>query len=215
MSEEQVKTRQEFEREKSQLIADHPFLKPVLPGYYVDAKFCAANIRIELKKEFPETKFSVTSGGALRVKWIDGPSGRRVDAILNKYKSGRFDIMQDIYESSESPWNAAFGGTQYIFSEREFSESALDSMVDLLYLALQSNMDSIQKESGVKMKSTHPAIEIPGLDIAVPEALDVLARAWNFDQEEIETEVHGRNGWLIDMARRALATERSSTPALN
>lgn len=66
---------------------------------------CAKAIRNELKKAYPNTKFSVTSesfsmGNAVRINWDNGPTVEMVDAITGKYEYGHFDGMTDSYEYS-------------------------------------------------------------------------------------------------------------------
>lgn len=65
----------------------------------------ARAIRKELKKAFPEQKFSVTSdSGAMtssvRIEWTEGVQVKDVDAIVNKYKYGSFNGMIDMYENT-------------------------------------------------------------------------------------------------------------------
>ena len=89
-------------------------------GYVVAAK----NIRIELKKTFPTVKFSVRSesfsmGNAIRVSWTDGCDVAGVDEITNKYKSGTFNGMDEIYEYENTLWGAAFGESKYITTSRD------------------------------------------------------------------------------------------------
>lgn len=67
----------------------------------------AAAIRTELKAAFPSVKFSVTSeifsgGDACRVSWENGPTTEKVTEYSNKYQSGHFNGMEDIYEYSNS-----------------------------------------------------------------------------------------------------------------
>lgn len=71
------------------------------------AALCAAAIREELKKEFPNYKFSVTSdnfanGNAVRIAWTDGPTEEQVKKYTNKYEYGHFDGMTDMYEYSNN-----------------------------------------------------------------------------------------------------------------
>lgn len=66
---------------------------------------CAKAIRQELKENFPETKFSVTSegfagGDAVNISWEDGPTTDQVEEITGKYQYGHFDGMIDMYEHS-------------------------------------------------------------------------------------------------------------------
>lgn len=60
-----------------------------------DNKITAQNIRNTLKAEFPTVKFSVrcapaySGGSAIDVEWTDGPTEKRVDALLAPFKPAR------------------------------------------------------------------------------------------------------------------------------
>jgi hypothetical protein len=67
----------------------------------------SAAIKAELKKEFPNTKFSVTSdtysgGNSVRISWTDGPTNAEVEKYSSKYQYGQFNGMEDIYEYTNS-----------------------------------------------------------------------------------------------------------------
>ena len=69
------------------------------------AALAAKAIRMELKKSFPKTKFSVYSknysgGNSVHVSWKGGPRESTIDKIINKYQYGHFDGMTDCYEFS-------------------------------------------------------------------------------------------------------------------
>ena len=75
---------------------------------YIDIKMTAQLIRTELKKAFPETKFSVRlkrySGGShVDVDYTDGPPSKAVEAITNLFYGRGFDGMTDCstYHDSE------------------------------------------------------------------------------------------------------------------
>lgn len=92
------------------LASNHPYLVPAGNSLTTAAK----NVRIELKRAFPDVKFSVrtsrfTGGDDLRVEWTDGPNTKQVDAITKKYAAGSFDGMTDCYDYSSSAWTDAFG----------------------------------------------------------------------------------------------------------
>ena len=84
----------------------------------------AKNIRIELKKAFPEVKFSVRSesysgGDHININWTDGPLTDDVEKITGKYQKGDFDGMEDIYNyNHENVWPDVFGGSRYVFENR-------------------------------------------------------------------------------------------------
>jgi hypothetical protein len=60
-------------------------------------------IKQELKKVFPETKFSVryesfSGGDSVDVDWNFGPTDEEVTKIISKYQMGHFNGMIDLYE---------------------------------------------------------------------------------------------------------------------
>lgn len=87
-----------------------------------DKATAASNIRRELKGKFPGVKFSVTQrrgGSSITVRWTGGPRKNEVDAVLAKFAVGHFDGMTDSYSYNRSPWCEVFGGSEYIFCERD------------------------------------------------------------------------------------------------
>ena len=57
----------------------------------------ATLIRHQLRIEFPQTKFSVTSdNNSINISWTDGPSDRAVEDITKNYQFGGFDGMIDM-----------------------------------------------------------------------------------------------------------------------
>lgn len=94
----------------------------------------AKNMRIELARAFPGVKFSVKSrrfsgGDAIDVRWIDGPDGKAVDAIIDKYESGTFDAMTDCAGSVRDAWTDAFGDARFVSSVRDNSDKAIASAI--------------------------------------------------------------------------------------
>lgn len=74
---------------------------PPAPKVYERAKDTAVKIRKALKKEFPATKFSVTSeeyagGSSVRVAYVDGPPLRRVQQVAGHFQGAEFDGMVDL-----------------------------------------------------------------------------------------------------------------------
>jgi hypothetical protein len=85
---------------------------------------CAALIRQELKANFPQTKFKVTSsnysmGDSVNVSWTNGAAHEQVEQLLAKYQYGRFNGMEDVYESTNRRDDIA--QTKYLFCDREIS----------------------------------------------------------------------------------------------
>jgi len=120
------KQKQEEEQRKKHR-QEHPYLikqeDSNLSGYALGAK----NLKIELKKAFPDIKFSVKSesyagGCSIHVNWVDGPSREAVEKYANKYQEGSFDGMNDLYTYSDQVWSDVFGGAKYVFCDREITE---------------------------------------------------------------------------------------------
>lgn len=96
-------------------------------------------VRGILKKEFPETKFSVRSksyagGSSIDVDWEDGTSTKKVEALVGKYHGADFDGMIDLKTYNDRPY-----ANDFIFCQRAYSKEALD------YKAVQ-----IAKDFGIK-----------------------------------------------------------------
>lgn len=95
----------------------------------------AKAIRKELKKEFPLTKFSVTSqifagGNSVHIEWTDGPTMDQVDKITNKYQEGHFNSMEDMYELSNLQNDIP--QVKYVQTRREVSEDIKIKIFDNL-----------------------------------------------------------------------------------
>lgn len=64
---------------------------------YITCKETAKLARAALKKAFAGVKFSVRSdNSSLRIEWMDGPTVKQIDAVVQCYGGGRFDGMIDM-----------------------------------------------------------------------------------------------------------------------
>lgn len=127
------------EQERERLKREYSYLiqKPEGGG-----KGAAQNIRIELKKNWPKIKFSVKSKySSVDVSWTDGPTEAQVDDIIQKYKAGSFNGMEDIYEYSEDAFNDVFGSAQYIFGHRHYSDALFNRAFTMLKTRYSGNID--------------------------------------------------------------------------
>lgn len=94
----------------------------------------AKNIRVELKRAYPSVKFSVhtskySGGDSVRVSWADGPTAEQVEHITNKYAGGSFDGMTDSYDYKHSPWTEVYGDAKYIFCDRDYSDTMIETTI--------------------------------------------------------------------------------------
>jgi len=103
-----------------------------------DCVTAAKNIRTELKAAFPKVKFSVTSdkfagGNAVRITYTDGPCSESVEAICEKYQTGNFNSMEDLYEyDNDNLWTDAFGSSKYVTVNRNFSDASIAAAIEIV-----------------------------------------------------------------------------------
>lgn len=112
------------EHEKDRIRREHPDLTVYGNDEHSQYAIGAKNLRKELNKAFPETKFSVTSEGysmgcSIDVRWAGGPSSEEVSKIADKYQYGHFDGMEDLYHYHEEVWTDVFGGAKYVCCQRK------------------------------------------------------------------------------------------------
>lgn len=87
----------------------------------------AKRLKDELKSEFPDVDFSVTSdsfagGTSVDVRWTDGVTTQQVKAIADKYQKGAFDGMRDLYEYDRV--NDDLPQAKYVQVQRSWSDQA-------------------------------------------------------------------------------------------
>jgi hypothetical protein len=130
---------------EERLIKENPDLIPLKisgkHGYVTAAK----NIRVELKKAYQMIKFSVRSssysnGNSIDIGYFDGPTAKRVEQIANKYESGYFNGMEDIYEYQSSTWTDVFGEAKYISVNRHISYTTAMIIFNKLIPEISGNL---------------------------------------------------------------------------
>lgn len=95
-----------------------------------EAAQAAKLIRAELKKAFPNVKFSVRSnnyagGDSVYVRWTDGPVRDAVAKITGKYQYGHFDGMIDLYEYSNNI--EGLPQVKYVLESRDISDEVYEA----------------------------------------------------------------------------------------
>lgn len=80
-------------------------------------------IRLELKAAFPAVKFSVRSTSSINIRYTDGPTPKRVEAIVAKFEGKSFNGMDDsTHYKPPFFYNGEWVSTYcYIFVNRELS----------------------------------------------------------------------------------------------
>ena len=127
--EKAAKKNSEIDIEVGKLHKKYPNAKP--EGKESGQARAASNIRMELKTEFPRTKFSVRSRSAsmmsaVDVYWTDGPKVEDVDAIINKYQTYSGMDQTDYASSKDGAFHRAvrivLGSAKYVSSHRKISD---------------------------------------------------------------------------------------------
>jgi len=110
----------------------HYLLKKADKPDWSDHRLAAVNIRRELSRAFPGVKFTVksksyTGGDSINIGWLNGPTGREVAGITNKYQEGSFDGMTDCYNyDPDESFRGTFGGAKYVFNNRDYTVEGLN-----------------------------------------------------------------------------------------
>jgi len=103
----------------------------------LDAKQAAKLIRSDLKKHFPQTKFSVRSAHytTVRIGWTNNESIKEIEKLTARYEMGQFNGMTDSYDYSNS--RNDIPQVKYVFCERTLTDDVtkkIDEMIDLHYI---------------------------------------------------------------------------------
>lgn len=81
-------------------------------------KIANKNIRILLKKQFKGVKFSVRkeSYDSTWVTWpqSSGLARKAVQDVVSIFRTGFYDIEEDIHRDEDAPFNVVFGGIRYL-----------------------------------------------------------------------------------------------------
>lgn len=92
----------------------------------------AKAIKQELKQLFPTVKFSVKSstysgGSSVDVDWEDGPTITQVLFVLDKYEYGKFNSMEDMYESNNR--REDIPQVKYVMEHRTMSQKTREELI--------------------------------------------------------------------------------------
>jgi len=162
-AEQQTKNAYSREVERLKAAPEYTHLEQY-DGKTYTGKLAAINMRTELKRAFKGVKFSVrTDSNCVRISWTDGVIKAQVEEIANKYKSGGFNGMEDIYEHSQSPWKEVFGSTMYLSTNRTESPELAQKAIDSLFEQYSCNFEGIKKPMGEAYKNGDTwRFEVPG-----------------------------------------------------
>ena len=186
-------------------------MNPVMETKYVRAADTAKLIRAELKAAFPTIKFSVRShvyaGGLwVAVHYVRGPVTRRVQRIMDRFKSAWFDGMRDLKESVVHDYLNADGsverihyGNDYGSASREWPtqvEEYADYLACARIIAIRCILHDAQ---GQKAQPSVEELGTPSADKPY-EWFNALHR-WHFGNNDLSTLARAmafERDWLLD-----------------
>lgn len=197
--EKEEREQREYEEARERLIKDFDYLERVQNRY--DHKVTGRNIRTELKREFPQVKFSVKKSGydCYNISWTDGPTTEQVEKIVNRYKTGCFDAYTDYHYSESSPFTDLFGGVDYIFTSREISETALKQTRERYKDLTADNMRTYNYDNGEFVHLAYDARTLDELISRIAWRLDFMPK---IEKKETET-VKADGVQIVDYSEKA------------
>lgn len=100
-------------------------------GYKSSHAAAAAAIKSELKAQFPNIKFSVTSdcfsmGNSVDISWTDGATEKEIKKITSKYQYGNFNGMDDMYEITNN--RTDIPQAKYVSEHRKLSDDLINKV---------------------------------------------------------------------------------------
>jgi len=109
-------------KEKNELPKKYPHLTVNTQD---DQNITKKNLVADLKKNFPNVKFSVKKSNysTYNISWTDGPAESDVEEIASKFEGYTTDITGDYRDPDPSNFNKVFGDFKYVFYSRSASES--------------------------------------------------------------------------------------------
>lgn len=130
-------------------------------------RLAARNIRASIKSAFPELRCSVrrTTYGNVIVNWKDGPLPEQIEAIVQRYRAGRYNKIAGAYEYCRLPWVEVFGAAKYISAVREESDDLVEKAIAALFAKHPANLIGIDKPTASTYKGGGLCgIAVPGFD---------------------------------------------------
>lgn len=109
-------------QEKNELPKKYPHLTVNTQD---DQNITKKNLVADLKKNFPNVKFSVKKSNysTYYISWTNGPAESNVEEIASKFEGYTTDITGDYRDPDPSNFNKVFGDFKYVFYTRSASES--------------------------------------------------------------------------------------------
>lgn len=205
-------------KEIQALPALYPHLKPYNPkeDSYKQLK---ANIVADLKANFPTVKFSIKkrSGDAIYISWTNGPTKRKVEEVTRKYTDHVTDFTGDFRDYEPSNFNRVFGGTNYIFEEREKTEEIEKLVAQLADMhKYQNKYDADSDLHSIFCKTSFPKdacnFRVERTEITCGSIHEVFKIAFDFNQTEQEKKIEVNGIEIVDYSDKSFAIIGDTKP---
>jgi len=172
---------------------------------YLTVTETAKLIRQEIKKHFPNTKFSVRSssysmGASIHISWTDGERTKTVEAIVKGFEGKSFDGMNDLASYQDS-WllpdgqaDLAYRPDSYGGSIPEYVSDAPHPNAEIVHFGADyvfcnrhiSDFDKREQDAASYIRQHCNCTGTPPSDMFGNEWVNNLARnmAWDYDPKE-------------------------------
>jgi hypothetical protein len=112
-----------------------------------DRNIIQKNMRILLKETFPGTKFRVIKSGynCRNINWTDGPTESEVKKVTDLFNTGHYSPYEDYHYTESTPFSTIFGGCQYVFTNRDFSDDFIAKAIDEVWKQYQTMFEDHEK----------------------------------------------------------------------
>ncbi|MDF4211099.1 hypothetical protein P2W50_31095 [Pseudomonas protegens] len=150
---------EEFALEVQRLQVASEFAHLVQGDDLYSGVLAAKNLRLILKRAFPEVKFSVRKKGfgCVTIEWLDGPTEADVEVAASNFKGGHYCPIEDYHSHVTTPWGKVFGMADYISVRREYSSGLIECAITAVATSLASNLaeGKIDRPTAEQFKNGH------------------------------------------------------------
>lgn len=151
-------------KDKERCRTQYPHLQQVndMNDYKLRQRIAGNNIRAELKKHFPNTKFSVkynsfSGGNSYHITWTDGAKYEDVDSIVRKFQENQPDKLTqgDYWDYCPTNFTKMYGGASYIICNRSISEQTMEKAKAMLLESVPDLTDENVNKVQLPFRSYH------------------------------------------------------------
>jgi len=143
-------------------------------NYEGDQAITKKNLVAELKKHFPDIKFSVKKSNysTYNVGWVDGVSIKKINAITKKFEDSCSSYCGDFRDYCPSNFNRVFGGFKYVSENRDYSDK-IRALYDNVEWESKRRLNIELYDNDIPVNFESVAFDGVKLEFVVPEQTEV------------------------------------------